>query len=131
MVFLTLLLFFLYFFVAFLVDCLPFIPLIRKMGETSSNSLQIIKSEDIEDSEKEKMLLSNSLKMFGGSAKILGLLIVTSVFVVLLVWLICIVLKINYHEIIAFSISIPGLIISVVSFTSYFLLKKLYGKLRL
>ena len=123
--------FIVFFLVAWLADRLPFIKTVGGINRISRNSLQTIQSESIEDSEKQGILLRNSFGILKSS-----LLIVA--FTALLVGLLVICLEasvfikpLNPAYLTDFLISINGILLSVVSFLSYFLVKKLYGRFRI
>jgi len=124
-----------YLFIVFLLlacitDILPFIKSARKITSLSQNSIKIIQSADIDDDQKQSALLKNSLAIFKESFKI-------TLFTAILVGLLLLSLRIsnfveplNYDYLLEFLISVTGVLLSVVAFVSYFLIKKLYGRLR-
>jgi hypothetical protein len=124
-------LFIVFFVIACLVDCLPFFSVIRSISFLSMGSIQTIRSNDIDDSGKEKILLENSLKLFKQSLKLFGFIVLIAVcgFVLLLVSGIFKLL--NYTILLQYMVTLYGVALSLTSFFSYFLLKKLYVKVRL
>jgi len=123
--------FIVFFLVAWLADRLPFIKTVGGINRISRNSLQTIQSESIEDSEKQGILLRNSFGILKFSLLIIA-------FTALLVGLLVICLEasvfikpLNPAYLTDFLISINGILLSVVSFLSYFLVKKLYGRFRI
>jgi hypothetical protein len=120
-----------FFIIAALVDYLPFLPTIKKTSLLGFNSLQTISSNNIEDSEKMKILLANSLNIFKQSLKMLALIILVAFCGYVLLLLSVIFKSLSYRVLLNYVITLNGLVLSVVSFFSYFLLKKLYVKIRL
>jgi|ERR1700743_32016 hypothetical protein len=120
-----------FFIVAALVDYLPFLPTIRKTSLLGFNSLQTINSNNIEDSEKMKILLANSLNIFKESLKMLALIILVALSGYILLLLSIVFKSLSYTVLFNYMITLNGLVLSVISFFSYFLLKKLYVKTRL
>jgi hypothetical protein len=124
-------LFIIFFLVAWLADRLPFMKTVGGINRISRNSLETIQSESIDDASKQGILLRNSLGILKHSLLIIAF---TALLVILLV--ICLeasvfVKPLNSAYLTDFLISINGIILSVVSFLSYFLLKKLYGRFRI
>src|SRR5579863_4967332 len=68
-------LYFVFFVTTWLVDHLPFLPLIKNVSALSMGSIQTIKSNDIDDPDKQKLLLASSLKIFKETLKLLGFII--------------------------------------------------------
>ena len=62
-------LYFAFFIIALIADFLPFSPIIKTVSSLAINSVQTIKSKNINDSEKEKILLFNSFEIFKHSIK--------------------------------------------------------------
>jgi len=120
-----------FFIVAALVDYLPFLPAIKKTSLLGFNSLQTISSNNIEDSEKMKILLANSLNIFKQSLKMLALIILVAFSGYILLLLSVVFKSLSYTVLLNYVITLNGLVLSVVSFFSYFLLRKLYVKIRL
>jgi pilus assembly protein TadC len=120
-----------FFIIAALVDYLPFLPTIKKTSSLGFNSLQTISSNNIEDSEKMKILLANSLNIFKQSLKMLALIIWVAFSGYVLLLLSVVFKSLSYRVLLSYVITLNGLVLSVVSFFSYFLLKKLYVKIRL
>ncbi|SDN01021.1 hypothetical protein SAMN05421813_13310 [Daejeonella rubra] len=123
-------LFIVFFLVAWLADRLPFMKTVGGINRISRNSLETIQSESIDDAAKQGILLGNSLGILKHSLLIIAF---TALLVILLV--ICLeasvfVKPLNSSYLTDFLISINGIILSIVAFLSYFLLKKLYGRFR-
>jgi hypothetical protein len=120
-----------FFAIAWLVDHLPFFPLIKNISLLSQGSMRIIKSNDIDDSEKEKILLNNSLQLFKQSLKLLGFIIIIAVCGFVLLLLSKFFKFLNYTVLLQSLVTLSGLLLSVIAFLSYFLIRKLYVKIRL
>lgn len=120
-----------FFILAIITDRLPFASTIKNISGIGLNSLKIIRSDLIDDSEKEKILLNNSLNMFKQSLKMFGfLMIMTSAgFLLLLPGIFF--NHLSYKVLLDYMVTYNGLLISVLSFFSYFLFKNLYVKIRL
>jgi len=123
-------LFILFFLVAWLADRLPFIKTVGGINKISRNSLETIQSKSIDDSLKQGILLGNSLKILKHSLLIIAF---TALLVILLIVFLeasILIKPLNPAYLTDYLISLNGIILSIVSFLSYFLLKKLYGRLR-
>ncbi|MDB5008168.1 MAG: hypothetical protein JWP45_2561 [Mucilaginibacter sp.] len=116
---------------AFLVDFLPFFVIIKSISQLANNSIQTIRSNILEDSEKEKFLLTNAVAMFRQSLKILGFVIVTAILGFLLLSLTMLFNHSNYRLLLNYTVTFGGITVSVLAFFTYFLFKKLYVKIRL
>lgn len=126
----------LYLFVVFLLiawaaDTIPFFKKARSISDLSQSSMQTIQSDQIDDSEKQGILLRNSLGIMKHSLLIIF-------YTALLIGLLLLFLKIsefitslNFDYLSNYIISTSGIILSIVAFLSYFLLKKLYVRFRL
>ncbi|MDB5123350.1 MAG: hypothetical protein JWP94_1479 [Mucilaginibacter sp.] len=117
--------------IAWLVDHLPFLPLIKNVSALSMGSLQTIKSNDIDDPDKEKLLLASSLKIFKSSLKLLGFIALIAACGFALMAIGGVFKILSYAVLLKYMATLYGLLLSVFSFISYFLLKKLYVKVRL
>lgn len=120
-----------FFILAFLADRLHFLSIISNISRLGKSSFQIIRSDAIEDSKKQEILLTNSFGLFKQSLKIAGLILLVLVcgFLLLVLW--AIVQNLNYRILVDDVMTVYGLLLSIISFFSYFLLKKLYVKIRL
>ena len=121
-------LFIVFFLAAWLADSLPFMKTVGGINRISRNSLETIQSKSIHDAEKQDILLRNSLEILKHSLFIIAF---TALIVILLV--ICLeasifIKPLNSDYLTEYLISINGILLSIVSFLSYFLLKKLYGR---
>lgn len=123
-------LFIVFFLLAFVTDILPFIKSARNITSLSQSSFKTIQSTDIDDDQKQSVLLKNSLGIFKESFKI-------TLFTALLVGLLLLSLRasnfikpLNYDYLLEFLISVSGVVLSIVAFISYFVIKKLYGRFR-
>jgi len=120
-----------FFILAFLADRLPFLTLIKKIPRLSKSSFQTIRSESIEDAKKQEILLANSLGIFKQSLKITACILLLAVCGLLLLLPGGIFLYLGFSGLLHSTITTEGLVISIASFFSYFLLKRLYVKIRL
>jgi hypothetical protein len=118
------------FITAFLVDILPFRKITKDILLISKKSLETIQLSTIDDSVKQKLLLSHSFSIFKESLKI-------GAFTLLIVGVVygCFLLseyftRTSFQNLLDYSLTFSGVIISLISFFSYFLLKKLYVKFR-
>lgn len=124
-------LFIVFFLIAWVADRLPFIKAVSHISKLSRISFETILSEETDDSAKQAILLGNSFGILKQS-----LLIIAFTALLLLILFLClkvsvIVNPLNFNYLTGFLISFAGIIVSIVSFLSYFLLKKLYGRFRL
>ena len=124
-------LFIVFFLVAWLADRLPFMKTVGGINRISRNSLETIQSESIDDAAKQGILLRNSLGILKHS-----LLIIAFTALLLILLVICLeasifIKPLNSAYLTEYLISINGILLSIVSFLSYFLLKKLYGRFRI
>ncbi|HWZ15295.1 MAG TPA: hypothetical protein VNW95_08650 [Mucilaginibacter sp.] len=120
-----------FFAIACLVDYLPFIPLIKTISSLSMGSMHTIRSDDISDTEKEKLLLKNSLQLFQQSLKLLGFVVLIAICGFILLFVSRLFKSLNYAVLLNYMVTLYGLLLSVIAFFSYFLVKKLYVKVRL
>ncbi|HEY5326774.1 MAG TPA: hypothetical protein VIJ27_07220 [Mucilaginibacter sp.] len=120
-----------FFILAVLADQLPFSVIIKSITLLGINSVQTIRSKIIEDVVKGKTLLANSFGLFKQSLIMFAFIILIAVcgYVILLI---SILFKpLSSVILLKYVITLNGLMLSVISFFSYFLLKKLYVKIRL
>jgi hypothetical protein len=115
---------------AFLADRLPFLPLVKSITLLGMSSLKTIRSVMVTDSQKEKLLLANSLSIFIQSLKII-VFITLIVVCGLLLLLIISFMSLNYTDLVGYVITFKGLVLSATAFLTYYLLKGLYVKIRL
>lgn len=124
-----------YLFIVFLLlagaaDFIPFIKTAKQITRLSQSSLETIQSETIDDSAKQKILLGNS---FGILKHSLLIILFTSLLFGLLFLLLeasVLIKPLSFNYLTEYLISLEGIILSVVSFLSYFLLKSLYVRFR-
>ena len=124
-----------YLFIVFLLlawatDFIPFLKTAKQITDLSQSSLETIQSDEIDDSDKQKILLGNSLGILKHS---LLIILFTSLLVgILLVLLEASVLikPLNFNYLTEYLISFEGIGLSIFSFLSYFLIKSLYVKYR-
>jgi|GEM_PF-1618631 len=125
-----------YLFVVFLLiawaaDTIPFIKTARSISDLSQSSMQTIQSDQIDDSAKQGILLRNSLGIMKHSLLIIF-------YTALLIGILLLFLKVSefitsltFDYLSNYLISTSGIILSIVAFLSYFLLKKLYVRFRI
>lgn len=117
--------------IAWAADTIPFIKTARSISGLSQSSMQTIQSEQIEDSEKQRIILSNSLEIMKHSMLII--LYTAALIGILLFFLKAseFITSLNFDYLSNYLISLSGIILSIVAFLSYFLLKKLYVRFRI
>jgi hypothetical protein len=120
-----------FFILAFAADRLPLIKLIQKISALSKMSLKTISTEAIDDTEKQKLLLANSAGIFKLSAKLAGLVILVLTVGYTLALAGDLLGIVKTPVLFAYLETVPGAVISVLAFCSYFLLKKIYVRARL
>ena len=120
-----------FFILAFLVDRLPFMVIINKILALNKLSLQTITSTEIEDSKKQEMLMANSMNIFKESSKLVGLILIVAACGFLFTLLFGLIPHKSYTDLLDYVKTLGGILLSVVAFVSYFLIKKLYVKFRL
>jgi hypothetical protein len=116
---------------ALLAEMLPFLKSVKAITIITKNSINTIKSVKMADAEKEKRLLSNSWEILWRSFYILGLVLIMFIAGYLLI--IFIDLFGIYHQpvILTYLETKQGMLVSAGAFLAYFLLKKLYERVRL
>lgn len=125
-----------YLFIVFLLlawttDFIPFIKTAKQITSLSQSSFETIQSEEIEDSAKQSILLGNSLGILKHSFLII---LFTSLLVGLLLLLLeasVLIKPLSFNYLTEYLVSLEGIILSVLSFLFYFLLKSLYVKFRI
>jgi len=120
-----------FFILAFLADRLPFLSIINIISQLSKSSIKTIRSDIIGDSEKQEILLTNSFSLFKQSLKMTGLILLVSACGFLLLLLSGAFKYLSYRILFDYMITTYGLLLAIISFFSYFLLKRLYVKVRL
>lgn len=124
-----------YLFIVFLLiaraaDFIPFINTVRHISRLSQSSLETIQSGEIDDSAKQRILLGNSLGIMKHSMLII---LFTALLIALLLFFLkasVFITPLNFDYLSNYLISLSGIILSIVSFLSYFLIKKIYVRLR-
>ena len=119
------------FILAWLADSLPFFNIIKSISLLSIASIQIIRAETIDDTTKEKTILGNSFIIFKQSLIMLALIIFIAVSGFLLLYFSKFIKPLNFTVLLDYVNTLSGISISMMSFLSYFLLKKLYVKVKL
>ena len=124
-------LFLVFMLIAWAADTIPFIKTAKLIAGLSQSSLKTIQSEEMDDSAKQSILLRNSLGIMKHSILII-------LFTAVLIGLLILFLKIsvfisplNFDYLSNYLISLSGIILSIVAFLSYFILKKLYVRFRI
>ena len=115
------------FLLAFLTDRLPLITLTNKISRLAKNSLGTIRSSTDSDEEKQKIILGNSLAIFVGSVKISAIVLL----VLAIGYLLLLTANIFQFPLLNYAETKTGILVSIISFFLYFLLKKLYVRSRL
>lgn len=123
-------LFIVVFITGILVDVLPFLKIIKNVSVLGKKSASTIQATDIHDDEKQKILLSCSMGIFKESFKIAFFTLVILGFVYLAFLLGDYIETLSFDKLVEYSITLPGIIVSLVAFFAYFGVKKLYGKFR-
>lgn len=125
-----------YLYVVFLVlalaaDLLPFLSTIKNISILTISSGFTIRATDIEDSKKQNILLRNSLGIFKNSLILIGLIFLVLAFGGFLFWISEIFKPLNYWVLFDRLLTLSGLLITLLAFLSYFLLRKMYVRFRL
>jgi len=113
---------------ALLFDILPIVKNSIFIFEIQRLSFSIIQDQKLTDKQKQKLLLTNSGKIFRVTLKLIFFFCVVLLPFAILVKLSSIFSTINIESIL---ISLTGILLSTLAFISYFLLKKIYGKFRI
>lgn len=124
-------LYILFLLLAFLSDILPFLSLAKIIFSVSTDSFKVIRSDLLDDKQKEHFLLNNSAAIFINSIKIIGLILLLLLCGLLLLLVIAICNRIDYITLIKYTTNFDGLKLAVIAFLTYYLLKKLYVGIRL
>jgi hypothetical protein len=117
--------------IAWMADTIPFIKTARSISGLSQSSIQTIQSEKIDDSEKQSILLANSLGIMKHSILII---FYTAALIGILLFLLKVseyITSLNFEYLSNYLIRLEGIILSIVAFLSYFLIKKLYVRFRI
>jgi len=117
--------------IAWMADTIPFIKTAKSISGLSQSSMQTIQSEKIEDSEKQSILLGNSLGIMKHSILII---FYTAALIGILLFFLKVseyLISLNFDYLSNYLISFEGIILSIVAFLSYFLIKKLYVRFRI
>jgi len=121
----------LFFILAFVADRVPFIRAAKEISALSKESIKTMKSVIIDDSEKQKVLLANAAAIFIRSLKITGLILLILIGGYLLAFAGDEFGIVKISVLFSFLETATGIIISLLAFGSYFLLKKIYARARL
>src|SRR5277367_210289 len=115
-----------FFILALLADRLPFLSIINNISRLSKGSFQTIRSDIIDDSKKQEILLANSFGLFKQSLKLTGLILLVSACGFLLLLSGGVFKPLSYRILFDYTMTTYGLLLAIISFFSYFLLKRLY-----
>ena len=115
-------------FSAFLFDLMPVIKNAGLILELQKVSLHAIQNKSITDEQKQRLLLINSGKLLLVTLKLLFFFCILMLPFALLLAICKIYTSTN---ILTLLVSVPGIILSFFAFIFYFMLKKIYGKLRI
>jgi len=124
-------LFIIFLLIAWAADTIPFIKTAKRISGLSQSSLKTIQSEDLDDTAKQSVLLQNSLGIMKHSILII---LYTAILIALLLFFLKVsefISPLNFDYLSNYLISLNGIILSLVGFLSYFLLKKIYVRLRI
>jgi hypothetical protein len=119
------------FIVAFLADYLPFVTFTNKIVLLTRSSVRTMRSAMITDADKEKILLANSMAVFTRSVKLTGLTLLVLIIGCLLLFLTNVFKISDGGFLLRYLETMHGLALSLISFTAYFLVKKIYVRIRL
>lgn len=116
--------------IAWAADTIPFIKTAKRISETSQSSIKTIQSNLLDDSVKQGILLKNSLDIMKYS---LLIVFYTALLVAVLLFLLKVsafISPLNFDYLSKYLITYSGIILSIVAFLSYFLIRKLYVRFR-
>lgn len=124
-----------YLFIVFLLlawatDLIPFIKTAKQITRLSQSSLETIQSDKIDDSAKQSILLGNSLGILKYSILIILFTCLLIGFLFLLLEASILIKPLNFNYLTEYLISIEGIVLSIFSFLSFFLIKSLYVRFR-
>ena len=121
----------LFFILAFVADRVPFVKAVKEISALSKASLKTISSVAVEDREKQKILLANAAGIFIRSLKIAGLALLILIGGYLLAFVVDELGVVKISVLSGFLETVTGIMISLLAFGSYFILKKIYARARL
>ena len=115
----------------FLFDKLPIKSIAIKIARQSIASITLMKSKEISDEKKQKLLLLASIEIFKDTLKIASLLC--------LIGLLIVFISITYNifspseslSLLSFTATVKGISISILSVILYFILTKIHAHFRL
>ena len=117
--------------IAWVADTIPFIKTAKLISGLSQSSLKTIQSEEMDDSAKQGILLGNSLGIMKHSILIILFTAVLIALLLLFLKISVFISPLNFDYLSNYLISLSGIILSIIAFLSYFLLKKLYVRFRI
>jgi hypothetical protein len=124
-------LFLVFLLIAWMADTIPFIKTARAISALSQSSIQTIQSDHIDDSKKQGILLANSLGIMKNSLLVIFYTILLIGVLLFFLKVSVFITSLNFDYLSNYLISLSGIILSIVAFLSYFLIKKLYVRFRL
>lgn len=117
--------------IAWAADTIPFLKTAKLISDLSQSSLKTIHSQEMDDSAKQGILLGNSLGIMKHSILIILFTAVLIALLILFLKISVFISPLNFDHLSNYLISLSGIILSIVAFLSYFLLKKLYVRFRI
>ena len=117
--------------IAWAADTIPFLKTAKLISGLSQSSFKTIQSEEMDDSAKQDILLGNSLGIMKYSLLIILFTAVLIAMLLLFLKISVFISPLNFDYLSNYLISLSGVILSIVAFLSYFLLKKLYVRFRI
>ena len=117
--------------IAWAADTIPFLKTAKLISGLSQSSFKTIQSEEMDDSAKQDILLGNSLGIMKYSLLIILFTAVLIAMLLLFLKISVFISPLNFDYLSNYLISLSGIILSIVAFLSYFLLKKLYVRFRI
>ena len=124
-----------YLFIVFLLlawatDLIPFIKTAKQITRLRQSTVETIQSDIIDDSAKQSILLGNSLGILKYSILIILFTCLLIGFLFLLLEASILIKPLNFNYLTEYLISIEGIVLSIFSFLSFFLIKSLYVRFR-
>lgn len=123
-------LFIVFLLIAWVADTIPFIKTAKQISALSQSSLKTIQSDTLNDSAKQSLLLGNSLGIMKHSMLIIFYTILLIGILLLFLKASIFITPLNFDYLSNYLISLSGIILSIIAFLSYFLIKKLYVRFR-
>jgi hypothetical protein len=124
-------LFIVFMLIAWAAETIPFIKTAKLISGLSQSSLKTIQSEEMDDSTKQSILLSKSLGIMKHSILIILFTAVLIALLILFLKISIFITPLNFDYLSNYLISLSGILLSIVAFLAYFLIKKLYVRFRI